>query len=52
MKFSGCMQINKLDTLQCTKPEVEIEIQDGGGDHIGFFKMQQLGQLLTDLLQT
>ncbi len=34
-----------------TEPEVESVIQDGGGGHIGFFKMQMLGQLLTDFFQ-
>ncbi len=48
MKFSGCMQINKPETLQRTKPEVETEIQDGGGGHIGFFKIRLLSQILTD----
>jgi hypothetical protein len=38
--------------LQQQKPEVKSKIQDGGCGHIGFFKMQQLGQLLTDFLQT
>ena len=48
MKFSGCMQINKPETLQCTKSAVESEIHDGGVGHIGLFKMRLLSQILTD----
>ncbi len=43
------MQIKQLDTPIYIEPEVETEIQDGGGGHIGFFKMRLLSQLLTDL---
>ena len=56
--LSDLHQILHTDTVNAaahynnTKPEVEFEIQDGGGGHIGFFKMLQLGQLLTDFLQT
>ncbi len=35
MKFSGYMQINQPHTLKYKKPEVETEIQDGGGGHFG-----------------
>ena len=42
------MQINQPDTPTYTKPEVDTEIQDGGGGHLGFFKMRLLSQLLTD----
>ncbi len=31
MKFAGYMQINQPHTLKHEKPEVETEIQDGGG---------------------
>ena len=48
MQFSGCMQINEPDALKCPKPEVEIEIQDGGGGHLEFLKTQYLSQILTD----
>ena len=30
------------------KSEVGALIQDGGGGHLGFFKMQSLSQILTD----
>ncbi len=56
--LSDLLQILHTDTVNVaahynnTKPEVEFEIQDGGGGHLGFFKMQQLGQLLTDFPQT
>jgi hypothetical protein len=42
------MRINQPDTPTYTKPEVEAEIQDGGGGHLGIFKTQLLSQLLTD----
>ena len=48
MKFSGYMQVNQPHTLKHKKPEVETEIQDGGGGHFGFFKMRLLSQILTD----
>ncbi len=34
------------------KPEVEAEIQDGVGGHLGFFKMRLISQLLTDFDKT
>ncbi len=46
------MQINKPETLQYTKPEVESEIQDGGGGHLGFFKMRLLSQILANFDKT
>ncbi len=44
--------VNTAAHYNNTKPEVKFEIQDGGGGHIGFFKLQQLGKLLTYFFQT
>ena len=52
----GLTDLNKIfricssreSTLNSRKPEVEIEIQDGGGGHLEFLKTQYLSQILTD----
>ena len=42
-----CRSINRIHP-HTQKPEVETEIQDGGGGHLDFLKTQYLIQLLTD----